>query len=226
MTDSQTAAMTTSVQPDPATAGLAAKRVLDLALAGAGLFVLAPLLAAVALLVRFSLGTPILFRQRRPGQHGVPFTLLKFRTMTEARDRQGRLRPDADRLTRCGRLLRATSLDELPQLWNVLRGQMSLVGPRPLLLQYVERYTPRQARRLKIPPGITGWAQVNGRNTLTWEERFELDVWYVEHRTLSLDIYILAVTAWKAVRREGISAAGHATMPEFQGSPTTHREAA
>jgi sugar transferase EpsL len=226
MPESQTASLTTIAPPNPAIPGMPAKRALDLALAAAGLIAFGPLLAAVALLVRLNLGSPVLFRQRRPGRHGVPFTLVKFRTMTDARDQQGQLRPDEDRLTRCGRMLRATSLDELPQLWNVLRGEMSLVGPRPLLLQYVERYSPRQARRLEVRPGITGWAQIHGRNALNWDERFELDVWYVEHRSVWLDLRILVLTAWKAVCREGINAAGHATMPEFQGSTPKYREAA
>jgi sugar transferase EpsL len=212
--------------PAAATAGMFVKRVVDLALAAAGLIVLAPLLAGLVLLVRVNLGSPVLFCQRRAGRHGVPFTLFKFRTMTDARDSQGNLLPDQDRLNRCGRFLRAASLDELPQLWNVLRGEMSLVGPRPLLLQYVGRYSSRQARRLEVQPGITGWAQIRGRNALGWNERFELDVWYVEHRTLWLDLRILVLTVWKTLRREGISAAGHATMPEFEGATAAYREAA
>jgi lipopolysaccharide/colanic/teichoic acid biosynthesis glycosyltransferase len=185
------------------------------------LILLAPLLLLLALVVWINLGRPVLFRQIRAGRHGVPFTLLKFRTMTDGRVAQGELLPDHDRLKRCGKILRATSLDELPQLWNVLRGEMSLVGPRPLLPQYVDRYSARQARRLEVQPGLTGWAQVCGRNALSWEDRFELDVWYVEHRTLWLDLRILVMTIWKTLRREGISAAGHVTMPEFRGSAET-----
>lgn len=173
---------------------------------------------AVAVLVRSRLGSPVLFRQRRPGRHARPFGLYKFRTMTDARDSSGKLLPDEVRLTRIGRILRKLSLDELPQLVNVLRGDMSLVGPRPLLMQYVERYTPRQARRMEVRPGITGWAQVNGRNALSWEERFELDVWYVDHRSLALDLKILALTALRVLQRDGVSAEGHATMPEFRGT--------
>lgn len=174
-----------------------------------------PLLAAVAVLIRVTLGSPVLFRQPRPGKDGKLFELLKFRTMTSARDAQGKLLPDAQRLTPLGRWLRASSLDELPELLNVLRGDMSLVGPRPLLVQYLGRYSARQARRHEVWPGITGWAQIQGRNAITWEEKFELDVWYVDHRTLWLDLKILATTLIKVLRREGINADGEATMPEF-----------
>jgi sugar transferase EpsL len=212
--------------PGPWAAGERRKRALDIVLAAAGLVLLAPLLLVLVLAVRLGIGSPVIFQQRRAGRHGMPFTLLKFRTMTDARDRSGALLSDSERLTRCGRLLRATSLDELPQLWNVLRGDMSLVGPRPLLPQYLERYSPRQSRRLEVRPGITGWAQIRGRNELSWEQRFEFDVWYVEHRTLSLDLRILALTVWKTLRREGISAAGHETMPEFLGSQAVPKEAA
>ncbi|GAB4459012.1 MAG: sugar transferase [Anaerolineae bacterium] len=182
------------------------------------LLLLAPFLAVIALLVRVKLGAPVLFRQQRPGLHGRPFTIYKFRTMTDARDAKGQFLPDADRLTAFGRLLRRTSLDELPELFNVLRGEMSLVGPRPLLMQYLDRYTPEQARRHEVRPGITGWAQVNGRNALTWEEKFALDVWYVDHQSLWLDLKIILLTIWSVLRREGISQQGHATMPEFVGT--------
>ncbi len=174
-------------------------------------------LAVLAILVWAKLGTPVLFRQKRPGKHGRVFELLKFRTMTERRDASGKLLPDADRLTAFGSWLRSTSLDELPELINVLRGEMSLVGPRPLLVQYLGRYTPEQARRHEVLPGITGWAQVNGRNAIAWEDKFKLDVWYVANRTCWLDLKILVLTALRVVRREGIAAPGEATMPEFMG---------
>jgi lipopolysaccharide/colanic/teichoic acid biosynthesis glycosyltransferase len=172
----------------------------------------------VAVLVRILLGKPVLFRQRRPGLHGVPFTCLKFRTMKDARDLAGKLLPDAERLTRPGSFLRRTSLDELPELWNVLRGDMSLVGPRPLLPEYLPRYTAFQQQRHKVKPGITGWAQVNGRNALTWEQKFELDVWYVGHGSLLLDLNILWMTLLIVMRRQGIEHGSHATMPEFLGN--------
>ena len=195
------------------------KRWLDLVLTVPVLIVLAPLLALVALLVRIKLGSPVLFRQQRPGLHGQPFTILKFRTMIDAYDLQGNLLPDAERLTSFGRFLRSTSLDELPELLNVLRGDMSLVGPRPLLMQYLGRYTPQQMRRHEVKPGITGWAQVKGRNAITWEEKFALDVWYVDHQSLWLDLKIIILTAWKILKREGISQLGQATVEYFQGSP-------
>jgi len=179
------------------------------------LLFLAPFLLALAFLVRLKLGAPVLFRQQRPGLHGKPFTLYKFRTMTDARDAQGALLPDAQRLTPFGRFLRSTSLDELPEFFNVLKGDMSLVGPRPLLMQYLDRYTPEQARRHEVRPGISGWAQVNGRNALTWEEKFALDVWYVDHVSLWLDLKIIALTVWKLLTREGITHPGEATMAEF-----------
>lgn len=194
------------------------KRLLDLALVIPGLLLLSPLLGLLWVAVRLSLGSPVLFRQERPGRYGTPFTLLKFRTMTDARDAEGNLRPDEQRLTRLGRFMRRTSLDELPELLNVLRGEMSLVGPRPLLMRYLGRYTPEQMRRHDVAPGITGWAQVNGRNALTWERKFELDLWYVDHQSLRLDLKILALTLIKALRREGISREGHATAPEFLGT--------
>jgi sugar transferase EpsL len=193
------------------------KRILDLTITVPSLLVLSPLLFLAAGLVRLRLGVPVLFRQLRPGLHGVPFTLFKFRTMTDARDVGGNLLPDADRLTPLGKFLRSTSVDELPELFNVLRGEMSVVGPRPLLIGYLPRYTPEQMRRHEVKPGITGWAQVNGRNTLTWEQKFALDVWYVDHQSFWLDLNIIALTVWKAIMREGVSQPGHATMEEFGG---------
>jgi sugar transferase EpsL len=190
-----------------------AKRLLDLALVLPGLVVFAPVLLAVALAVRLKLGPGVFFRQQRPGLHGKPFFILKFRTMLPGSA------PDAQRLTDFGRFLRSTSLDELPELLNVLAGDMSLVGPRPLLMQYLPRYSKEQARRHEVPPGITGWAQIGGRNALTWEEKFALDVWYVDNRSLWLDLVILWRTVRAVLRREGVSAAGEATMPEFMGSP-------
>ena len=194
------------------------KRLLDVALASAALLLLLPFIGLLALLVRSRLGTPVLFRQRRPGLNGQIFTIYKFRTMTDARDEQGQLLPDAERLTSFGRFLRSSSLDELPELWNVLRGEMSLVGPRPLLIQYLSRYTPQQARRHEVRPGITGWAQVNGRNALSWEQKFSLDVWYVDNVSLWLDLRIGLLTVWKTLRREGINQTGQATVEYFQGS--------
>lgn len=194
------------------------KRALDLLLASLAIAILSPLLLAVAVLVRILLGKPVLFRQRRPGLHGLPFTCLKFRTMKETRDPAGNLLPDADRLTGVGSFLRRTSLDELPELWNVLRGDMSLVGPRPLLPAYLPRYTAFQQQRHDVRPGITGWAQVNGRNALSWEQKFELDVWYVGHQSLALDLKILWLTVLIVLRRQGIEHGSHATMPEFLGS--------
>jgi sugar transferase EpsL len=194
------------------------KRMMDLILAGIGLVVLSPILLLLALLVRLEHGSPVLFSQVRPGHFGKPFKIYKFRTMTDGRDWQGELLPDAERLTRLGRFLRNSSLDELPELFNVLRGEMSWVGPRPLLMQYLTRYTPEQARRHAVLPGITGWAQVNGRNALTWEDKFRLDVWYVENWSIWLDIKILGMTVGKVLKREGISQPGHATAEEFMGS--------
>ncbi|MGQ9768866.1 MAG: sugar transferase [Anaerolineae bacterium] len=193
------------------------KRVLDVVLAGAALVVLSPVILIIALAIRLWMGPQVSFRQVRPGLYGRPFTLYKFRTMTDARDVQGNLLPDAERLTPLGRFLRATSLDELPELWNVLKGDMSLVGPRPLLMQYLDRYTPEQARRHEVRPGITGWAQVNGRNALSWEQKFALDVWYVDNLSLWLDLKIIALTVWKILKREGISQPGQATAEEFMG---------
>ena len=194
------------------------KRALDLALTIPALVALSPLIGLIASTVRLKLGSPVLFRQMRPGLHGEPFDILKFRTMTDARNAQGDLLPDAERLPRLGRYLRSTSLDELPELVNVLRCDMSLVGPRPLLMQYLDRYTTEQARRHEVKPGISGWAQVNGRNALSWEEKFGLDVWYVENLSFWLDIKIIGLTLWRILTREGISQAGQATMEEFWGS--------
>ncbi|MCC7442069.1 MAG: sugar transferase [Bdellovibrionales bacterium] len=192
---------------------MSGKRFFDLCVASAAVLVLAPLLMLIALGVLVGLGRPVFFRQWRPGLGGKPFLLSKFRTM---RTGQG---SDEERMGRFGRLLRSTSLDELPELWNVLKGEMSLVGPRPLLLSYLSRYNGRQARRHEIPPGLTGWAQVSGRNALSWEERLELDVWYVENRTFWLDLKILVMTFWIVLRREGVSAKGSVTMHEFSGTP-------
>ncbi|MFP4351284.1 MAG: sugar transferase [Puniceicoccaceae bacterium] len=194
------------------------KRVFDAASAGVLLVLLAPALALIALAVARALGRPVFFKQVRPGRNGVLFSIVKFRTMREATDERGEPLPDEERLGRFGALLRSTSLDELPELWNVLRGEMSLVGPRPLLPRYVDRYTPRQARRMEVRPGITGWAQINGRNALDWETRFEMDVWYVENVSFALDLRILVRTVGKILRREGIAAEGRATVEEFRGS--------
>ena len=193
------------------------KRLLDLCLTLVAFLLLLPVMGVIAVIVRLKLGAPVLFRHRRPGLHGQPFTLYKFRTMTDTRDAQGNLLPDAERLTPFGRFLRSTSLDELPELFNVLKGEMSLVGPRPLLMRYLDRYTPEQMRRHEVKPGITGWAQVNGRNAITWEQKFTLDVWYVDNQSLWLDLKIIALTAWKILKREGISQPGHATAREFMG---------
>lgn len=193
------------------------KRLFDLLVAGLAIVLLLPIILVLMLVVQFNFGYPILFSQVRPGLGGKPFRMYKFRTMTDARDEHGNLLPDADRLTPFGKWLRATSLDELPGLWSVLRGEMSLVGPRPLLMEYLERYTPEQARRHEVKPGITGWAQVNGRNAISWEEKFKFDVWYVENQSLFLDIKILWQTILKVVKRDGISATGEATMPIFIG---------
>jgi lipopolysaccharide/colanic/teichoic acid biosynthesis glycosyltransferase len=194
-----------------------AKRALDFSAAAIGLTVLAPLFAVVIVLILATMGRPIFFRQRRAGKDGTPFTLLKFRTMHAKTDGFGRLLPDQDRLTWLGRVLRTTSLDELPQLWNVIGGELSLVGPRPLLTEYLDRYTAEQMRRHDALPGITGWAQINGRNELSWPEKFDLDLWYVDHWSLKLDFYILGKTLWQVVKRDGISQPGHATMPEYRG---------
>ena len=194
-----------------------AKRIFDLLATTLGLVVALPLLLVICLLVRIFLGTPVLFLQPRPGYKGRPFITYKFRTMTNRCGADGNLLLDSERLTAFGRFLRSTSLDDLPQLWNVLRGEMSLVGPRPLLMRYLERYTPEQMRRHDVLPGITGWAQIHGRNILDWEEKFRLDVWYVDHRSFWLDIKILFLTPWKVFKREGISQPGHVTAEEFKG---------
>ena len=193
------------------------KRVFDVVVAIIALVLCSVILLLIALISFVTVGAPVIFTQTRPGLHGKPFTIYKFRTMADVRDADGNLLPDAERLTRFGRFLRSTSLDELPELVNVLRGDMSLVGPRPLLMQYLERYTPEQARRHEVRPGITGWAQINGRNAITWEEKFALDVWYVDNCSLWLDIKIIVLTIWKVLRREGISQQGEATMTEFTG---------
>jgi sugar transferase EpsL len=194
------------------------KRLFDLCGASFGSLLLLPTLLCLALLVRWRFGSPVLFCQLRPGRHGKPFTILKFRTMRDALDAQGNALPDEQRLTPFGQWLRNTSLDELPELWNVLKGDMSLVGPRPLLMHYLDRYTPGQARRHDVRPGITGWAQINGRNAISWEQKFELDLWYVEHWSFWLDLRILALTLLKVFRRDGIAAQDHVTMPEFMGT--------
>jgi lipopolysaccharide/colanic/teichoic acid biosynthesis glycosyltransferase len=193
------------------------KRIVDALLSGALLVALSPLLLAIATAIQISMGNPVFFKQSRPGLGGKPFTLVKFRTMRDAYDASGQPLPDDSRLTRSGAVLRRLSVDELPELWNVLKGDMSLVGPRPLLMQYLDRYTPQQARRHEVKPGITGLAQVSGRNALSWEDRLALDVWYVNHWSLWLDVKILARTVWQVFARRGVSAPGHATMPEFRG---------
>jgi lipopolysaccharide/colanic/teichoic acid biosynthesis glycosyltransferase len=192
-----------------------AKRAIDVLGATAGLAIMSPILLLVALAVRWSLGAPLLFRQVRAGLHGHPFELLKFRTMTDERDSSGELRPDAERLTRFGLWLRSTSLDEFPQFINILCGDMSLVGPRPLLLDYLPHYSAEQARRHEVRPGVTSWANVHGRNAMSWERRLALDVWYVDHWSLRLDLKILLMTVVTVLKREGISASDHATMPRF-----------
>jgi lipopolysaccharide/colanic/teichoic acid biosynthesis glycosyltransferase len=194
------------------------KRGLDLIIAVALLVIWVPAVLVLAAVVRWKLGAPVIFRQQRSGRDGQPFWMYKFRTMTNATDVAGNLLPDEERLTPFGRFLRSTSLDELPELWNVIRGEMSLVGPRPLLVEYLPLYTPEQARRHDVLPGVTGWAQVNGRNTLTWKKKFACDVWYVDHVSLWLDLAILAMTVLRVLRRDGISAAGCATMPPFTRS--------
>ncbi|MEM6405572.1 MAG: sugar transferase [Pseudomonadota bacterium] len=194
------------------------KRLFDASAALLSLLLLAPIMAILALLIRYQLGSPILFRQIRPGKQGQSFTMYKFRTMLNTIDNADNLLTDAERLTPFGAWLRSTSLDELPELWNVLKGDMSLVGPRPLLMEYVPLYTPEQARRLQVRPGITGWAQVNGRNTISWEERFTLDNWYIDHQSCWLDLRILYRTIASVLKKEGISAQGDATMPRFTGS--------
>ena len=197
----------------------ALKRAFDVVVAVTALVVLAPFLAVIALMIRTRMGSPVLFRQVRPGLHGEPFTMLKFRTMTDRRDPRGELLPDAERLTGLGQFLRRTSLDELPELLNVVAGEMSLVGPRPLLMEYLPLYNSEQRRRHDVRPGVTGWTQVNGRNALTWDEKFALDCWYVDHRSLLLDAKILVMTVRQVVGGHGVTAPGHATMEPFRGNP-------
>lgn len=194
------------------------KRLFDIVVSFLALIMLSPVMIIVALIVRATICRPIFFRQQRPGKYGKPFGMNKFRSMTDDKGIGGNLLPDEQRLTKFGRFLRRTSLDELPELFNVLKGEMSLVGPRPLLMEYLDRYTPEQARRHEVKPGITGWAQVNGRNAITWEEKFKLDVWYVDKHSFALDLKIMLVTIKKVLRYEGISAEGHATVKYFQGS--------
>lgn len=194
------------------------KRIIDVLGAGLALLLFSPVLAIVAYRIGREMGSPVLFRQTRPGRHGKPFQMIKFRTMRDAIDTDGRPLPDAERLTKLGRFLRASSLDELPELWNVLKGDMSLVGPRPLLVEYLPLYSPEQARRHEVRPGVTGWAQVNGRNAISWDEKFVLDVWYVDNRSLWLDLKIIWLTIRKVIKRDGISAAGEATMSKFTGN--------
>jgi len=194
------------------------KRFFDLVLAIFGIIILSPVLFIISLVLLLTSEFPILFRQVRPGQYGKPFTILKFRTMTNDFDLSGKALPDSARLTRFGKFLRSTSFDELPELLNVLKCDMSFVGPRPLLMQYLKRYTPEQMRRHEVKPGITGWAQINGRNAIAWEEKFKLDVWYVDHQSLWLDIKIICLTVWKIFMREGINQPGQATMEEFKGT--------
>jgi sugar transferase EpsL len=194
------------------------KRIFDLVFALLALILLSPVIFITAILIRVFIGTPILFVQERPGYHGAPFRIYKFRTMTDRVGTDGGQLPDSERLTRLGKILRALSLDELPELVNILRGEMSFVGPRPLLMEYLPRYSPEQARRHAVMPGLTGWAQVNGRNAISWEDKFKYDVWYVDHWSFWLDIKIIWMTALKVVKREGISQAGHATAEVFMGS--------
>ncbi len=194
------------------------KRIIDILGAGLGLLLLSPVLAIVAYKIHRQMGSPVLFYQTRPGLQGKPFQMMKFRTMRNAIDASGCTLPDEERLTKLGRFLRSSSLDELPELWNVLKGEMSLVGPRPLLMEYLPLYSPEQARRHEVRPGVTGWAQVNGRNAISWDEKFALDVWYVDNRSLWLDLKIIWLTIRKVINREGISASGEATMPKFTGS--------
>ncbi|SBV32780.1 Uncharacterized sugar transferase EpsL [uncultured Sphingopyxis sp.] len=193
------------------------KRLFDILIGGSMLLLLLPLLLALSLLIFLRMGRPVLFRQTRPGLHGRPFEMLKLRTMRDAVDRDGNPLADSERITPLGQFLRSTSLDELPELWNVLKGDMSLVGPRPLLMEYLPLYSAEQARRHEVRPGVTGWAQVNGRNALSWEQKFALDVWYVDNRSLALDGRIMIMTLVKVLKRDGISADGEATMPRFEG---------
>jgi sugar transferase EpsL len=194
------------------------KRFFDLMIAIFSLIILSPILVLIGFFVRMRIGSPVLFCQERPGLYGKPFIIYKFRTMTDEGDEEGNPLPDRERLTRLGQFLRKTSMDELPELFNVIKGDMSIVGPRPLLMQYLERYSPEQMRRHDVKPGITGWAQVNGRNAITWEDKFRLDVWYVDNQSLWLDLKIIGLTAWKILKREGINQLGQATAEEFKGA--------
>jgi sugar transferase EpsL len=194
------------------------KRLFDLLLSAVAIVIFAPIMLAIAIALRCTIGSPMIWRQTRPGLNGKPFTIFKFRTMSNEKGPDGALLPDALRLGKVGSFMRRHSLDELPELMNVLKGEMSWVGPRPLLMRYLDRYTPEQLRRHEVKPGITGWAQINGRNAITWEQKFALDVWYVDHRSFRLDLKILCLTAWKVLRCEGISESGQATMSEFQGT--------
>lgn len=198
------------------------KRFFDIIISSLTLVTLLPLISVIALLVRFNLGTPVLFCQTRPGLHGKPFRMYKFRTMLNTTDHTGDLLPTDRRITRFGRFLRSTSLDELPELWNVLKGDMSLVGPRPLLMEYLPLYSVEQYRRHDVRPGVTGWAQVNGRNTLSWEQKFTYDVWYVDNHSLFLDVKIMMLTVCKVASRDGVSAQGHVSMPRFRGGETSY----
>lgn len=199
------------------------KRLFDIVVSFCALLLLSPIIAIVAWKIRKNLGSPVLFRQTRPGLHGKPFEMVKFRTMKDATDVQGNSLPDAERMTPFGNKLRSSSLDELPELWNVLKGEMSLVGPRPLLMQYLPLYSPEQARRHEVRPGVTGWAQINGRNAISWEDKFKLDVWYVDNRSFGLDIKILLLTVKKVFVKEGISADGHVTIAPFTGNEQQHK---
>lgn len=201
-----------------------AKRTVDIIISFVGLVILSPVVVTMAIVIRAKLGSPVLFGQQRPGLGGKGFVLYKFRTMTDRRDASGRLLPDEQRLPAFGRFLRSTSIDELPELFNVLKGDMSIVGPRPLMMKYLGRYTPEQARRHEVRPGITGWAQINGRNAISWEDRFKLDVWYVDNWSLWLDLRILAGTVWMVIKREGITQQDRATMDEFMGTARTGNE--
>jgi lipopolysaccharide/colanic/teichoic acid biosynthesis glycosyltransferase len=194
------------------------KRLIDIIVSLIGLILTSPIIAIILIIIYLTIKRPIFFKQIRPGLHAKPFVLYKFRTMLDLRDKNGTFLPDEKRLTGFGKFLRKTSLDELPELWNVIKGDMSLVGPRPLLMEYLDRYTPEQARRHEVKPGITGWAQVNGRNAISWEEKFKLDVWYVDNWNILLDIKIIFLTILKVLNGEGISAEGHATMPKFKGT--------
>lgn len=194
------------------------KRLFDIAVSGTALVLLSPVIVTSAVLIKKKLGSPVLFKQTRPGKNGEPFEIYKFRTMTDERDTQGDLLPDAERLTDFGKTLRKLSIDELPQLLNVLKGDISLVGPRPLLMQYLPLYNEHQKRRMEVRPGITGWAQVNGRNNISWEEKFDLDVWYVDHQSFILDLYIIYLTVVKVFKQSDISQDGHATVPAFTGT--------